>query len=55
MQLYCSLIPIFLCKNFFVVDVFIFFGFLGDCFAKCHTPGVVSSIARKTIDDNIKS
>ena len=51
--------PVFqllLCKTFFITEVFFFASsMLGNCFEKFHTPYVFSSIARKTIDDNILS
>ena len=46
---------VFLCEMFFIVDGLVCFGMLGGLFTKWHTPYVVSSMALKTIDDNIMS
>ena len=46
-------LQLFLCETLLIVDGFVWFGFLGIFFAKCHIPKVVISISRKTIHDNI--
>ena len=54
MHLYCPHIPFLLMRKILHCrHVRFYLAMLGDCFAKCHTPYVVSSIAHKTIDDNI--
>ena len=50
-----SVLHFFLYKTFFIVNVFLNLAILGECFEKCHMPYLGSSIARKTIDDNITS
>ena len=56
MHVYCPHIPLLFMRNIIHCRrVHFASAILGDCFAKRHTPYVVSSIARKTIDDNITS
>ena len=46
---------LFLWKTFFITHGFFCFGFIYNCFAKCHTPKIKGIIARKNIDDDIMS